>query len=454
MADERVIVIGSEGHYGVETVSWAAAEIPNISDFDGIVIDTTSLAYLLEKTERDRVVEDREEVLGGIKSNLEFIQDRLLHTLHSKADIYVICYPEVRALHRRSLVSNYSWSPIPIETEEEQGITINVRDQFFGKYFQFVKRWSSCIKRTEDSSAIEEFYQGKHYVGLEASVIAENRYHKPLALAYQYFLYEDDRATTELHQALATVNGQQDLSYVHTSGHLVLLPPPTEIDNKEAINIIIEEFFGIHQLTPPPEWVAQLYVPGEFELEQLILSKREEMDKLQTDIGDLDKSKSEKGQFKQLLYETGIPLQNICRLTVSELGADTDDSAEDFVLRIGDREAVVEVKGREAIIQRKDGDQLVRNLRSYAMQKNVELSEVKGILLGNPWRLLPLEERGDEEAFAPHLISDAKRDNIALVTTVDLFRAYSAVLNGSISKEDVIERLFSGVGVTDLSGKE
>ncbi len=447
MADKRVMVIGSEGHSNVETAPWAAAEMPNISDFDAVVIDTTSLASLLREAESDLIVEEREKVLRRTNSNLEYIQERLLHTLDSKGDIYVICSPKagmrISITDFRSYLDNYAWSPFLIETEKEEGETIEVENSSFERYFQFVKRWSFCLKITENVDTIDEFYENKYIVQLEADVIAQNRYQKPLGLIVQYTLH---RYRAE--------KGRKVKVLVHTSGRMVLLPPPTEIENKEAISIIIEEFFGIHQLTPLPEWVAQLYVPGEFELEQLISSKREAMDKLQADIGDLDKSKSEKGQFKQLLYETGSPLENICRLTIRKLGAETNDSTEDFVLRSGDREAVVEVKGREAIIQRKDGDQLVRNLRSYAMQKNVELSEVKGILLGNPWRLLPLEERGDKEAFAPHLISDAKRDNIALVTTVDLFRAYSAVLNGSISKEDVIERLFSGVGVTDLSGKE
>jgi len=444
LSDKRVIVIGSEGHSGVETASWAAEKMPNISDFDAVVIDTSSLASLIQEADSDLLVEEREKVLCRIDSNLDFIQERLLHTLYSKGDIYVICSSEVGVrIGVYSIIGNYSWSPIPIKTEEEQGKTIHVIDELFEKYFQFVKGWSFCLKTTENVDMIDEFYENKYAVQLKADVIAENRYQKPLGLIVQYTLH---RYRAE--------KGRNVKVLVHISGRMVLLPPPTEIENKEAISIIIEEFFGIHQLTPLPEWVAQLYVPGEFELEQLISSKREAMDKLQADIGDLDKSKSEKSQFKQLLYETGSPLENICRLTIRKLGAETNDSTEDFVLRSGDREAVVEVKGREAIIQRKDGDQLVRNLRSYAMQKNVELSEVKGILLGNPWRLLPLEERGDKEAFAPHLISDAKRDNIALVTTVDLFRAYSAVLNGSISKEDVIERLFSGVGVTDLSGKD
>ena len=111
---------------------------------------------------------------------------------------------------------------------------------------------------------------------------------------------------------------------------------------------------------------------------------------------------------------------------------------------------VVEVKGRERVIERKDGDQLARNRKNYAIEINKQLSEVKGILLCNPWRMLSLEEREKEDDFAPHCITDAKGENIALITTSNLFKAYCAMLNGSSSKEEIIERLFSSVGVTKL----
>ena len=238
---------------------------------------------------------------------------------------------------------------------------------------------------------------------------------------------------------------------VGTSGELILLSPPTEIDSGEVINLLLNEFWGIQQKTLPPEGIDKIVVPGEDVLKQEIQNKVDNIEELKSEIGELEIRKKEVVQFKQLLYETGPPLENICKITLRKLGCDVDDSVEDFILTKGDKEAIVEVKGREGVIERKDGAQLSQNRRNYAISKGKALTSFKAILLGNPRRLLlPLEERIKKESFAQHLIGDAKVEDMALVTTVQLFKAYREFLEGKISSEEIIEQLFSGIGQTKL----
>lgn len=50
---KRVIVIGSEGHYGVDSTSWTTDSMPNIADYDIAIIDTSSFDSILEQAKTD-----------------------------------------------------------------------------------------------------------------------------------------------------------------------------------------------------------------------------------------------------------------------------------------------------------------------------------------------------------------------------------------------------------------
>lgn len=273
---------------------------------------------------------------------------------------------------------------------------------------------------------------------MDASIIAKNRYDKPIALSLGYDLYK------------RPAFGQKP-SYISASGRVLLLPPPTKIGIRDGINLILEDVYGIQQVTPPPIGIDDVLLPGEIALAGEINERLIQIQTLRLEIESLEKNMVALTNFKQLLYETGDRLENICKKTLIELGGSVSDSAEDFLLTWNQREAVVEVKGKEGPIERKDGSQLAQNRRNYAVSKGKAITDIKAILLGNPHRLLfPIEERLKRDLFAPRLIDDCKVENLTAVTSVDLFKAYCMFLDGKISGSEIIEKLFSGVGYTKL----
>jgi len=443
----RVIVVGSEGHHGVETTTWNTKNMPNIADYDDVVMETNSLGCLLKQA-HTLPEEQRDGYLWEIDKNLSYVKERLLRVLDSRGSIYVICSPRVSIKYGTTpwgYIDNYDWSPLPIRLAEESGETIELRDKLFEHYFQFVDRWQLCFEEVtaedEDAEHVYELHERKYLVKLDSGVIAQNRYERPIAMRLEYYLRDKPKY------------GQDPNKYRirHTSGSLILLPLPTKIDVKEAINVLIEDFLGIQQKTPPPEGIGEILLPGEGSLKREIEENLDRMEKLKAKNSDLETLKEEKTQFKQLIYETGTPLEDICKLTFSKLGCKVDDSVEDFILTKGEKEAIVEVKGREGTILRGDGSQLAQNRRNYVVQKGKDVREVKAILLGNPWRLeFPLEERAKKELFAPHLVKDAMVEDMALVSTVELLKAYCAFIEDKISSEQIIEQLFSGIGLTEL----
>lgn len=454
---KRVVVIGSEGHYGVDSTSWTTESMPNIADYDTVIIDTSSFDSLLEQARTDETYrEANEELLRRISGNLDFVKDRLVHLLHSEGVVYAICSRNCwSSISMYSSIHNYQWSPLPIETINEHGVTKRILDGVFDHYFQFVKEWSFYFNTKYDYSslkAVADFYQNTRYVKPSMVVLAENRYRKPLAISMFYELYEvtDQR---DLKRAIESPSEfyTDESMLLFTSGILHLLPPTTSIDRKEAINLLIEDFLGIQQKTPPPYGLDDVLVPGESSLKREIEENLAKIEDLKSINRGIQTRMDEKTQYKQLIYETGIPLEEICKLTFIALGCEVDDSVEDFILSKGDKEAIVEVKGREGTIIRGDGTQLAQNRRNYVIKNDKNMREVKAILLGNPFRLeLPIEERVKKDSFAPHLVRDAEVEDMALVSTVELFNAYCSFLEGKGTSDEIINRLFSGVGITHL----
>jgi len=454
---KRAIVIGSEGHYGVDSTSWTTESMPNIADYDVVIIDTSSFDSLLEQAKTDEAYREKNEgLLRRIHSNLDFVRDRLVHLLNSSGIVYAICSHDCWCnISTYTSVTNYQWSPLPIDTINEHGVTRKILDEAVAHYFEFVKEWRFYFKTEYAYSSlrdIDDFFKGKHYIRPMMTVLAENRYKRPLAIALCYELYEvnNQRALEEAKESPSEFNGDES-QLLLTSGFLHLLPPTTSMDRKEAINLLIEDFLGISQKTPPPDGIDDILVPGESMLKLEIEENLTKIEGLKAIDSGLQARMDEKIRYKQLIYETGKPLEEICKLTFIALGCEVDDSVEDFILSKGDKEAIVEVKGREGTIPRGDGSQLAQNRRNYITKNDKDMREVKAILLGNPFRLeLPIEERVKKESFAPHLVGDAGVEAMALVSTVDLFNAYCAFLEGKVTGDDIINRLFSGVGITHL----
>jgi hypothetical protein len=454
---KRVIVIGSEGHYGVKTTSWESEDIPNVADYDAVILETASLASILNQSSK----EQNKDSLQVIDHNLDTIRNMLLEVLHSKGSIYAICSPEVRARYGTTPwghISNYEWSPIPVNLSKEAGQTIQLVDESFSHYFQFVKSWAFCFEGLESGTLflenVTQYYGGRYYVRSVIEIIAKNRYEKPIAIRIGYTLHEPVKLSPTS-VALARATGWDTPKYDQeiqlTSGSIVLLPITTEINSREAINLLLEDLYQIQQVTPPPEGIDDISMPNEDLLSQEIEERRVKIQSLSDEIGDLEKRKRGLDKFKQLLYETGKPLEDICKLVLQELGGKTDAFAEDFLLISGDREAVIEVKGREGVIERKDGAQLSQNRKNCAISKGKETRAFKAILLANAWRLIfPIGDRYKKDYFAPRLIKDAENDEMALVTTPELFDAYCKFLEGKATGEEIINRMFSGVGVTHL----
>lgn len=121
----------------------------------------------------------------------------------------------------------------------------------------------------------------------------------------------------------------------------------------------------------------------------------------------------------------------------------------DLVGEYNGKEIFVEVKGKEGCINHKE------DFRHISERKNFESKDpinTIALLVGNPYRLLPLEKRPPtqgEVLFAKTSIELAKNFKIGLIPTTELFKILNDVLkeDTKIDRKQILESILNCHGI-------
>ena len=405
----KILVIGSKGHpREVKCYNWAEIDkIPNIADQDAVIIDMTSLTEsLLEK-----IISSKWEVY--------FKKDYFLKLLASRGQVFVIAVPTVTVEVEYTMNDNYWWSPFTLEFAKEKGDTIeNVNDEF-KRYFHNVKYWNF----TMDIDRSDEFVQRliNEFADTVIHELAQTRYRAPIGI-----------------QIL-----------LPTGARFCFLPPPTEISTKTAIDIILEDFFGIKTSEmPEPDWIREMRVPGEEQIEKRI---EKSVNKIKIEKKEIEKSKREMQsitRFRKLLYTEDEELEQIVRATFRELGAKViepkEKNKEDGWIETKFGKAVLEIKKAAKSANRAH----TRQLDNWVGNCIANGKKCKGILVMNHYGDKPLKER--KEPFPSDVRDHAKEarpgNPFCLLTTVELFRAFCAFKEGKVPSDKIFMKIFEADG--------
>lgn len=178
--------------------------------------------------------------------------------------------------------------------------------------------------------------------------------------------------------------------------------------------------------TAKPDWLTQ---------DKYVLPKeenaRDKLIEIESKIGGLQKQKeqfeqviSDESVLKRLLYENGKPLEGAIRIALEMM----EFSVEHFENSESEFDVIFESKEGRLIGEAEGKDNKAINiskLRQLEMNihEDFERDEVKnmakGALIGNAFRLIEPNERGD--FFTEKCLTAANRSGTALIRTVDLF---------------------------------
>lgn len=190
------------------------------------------------------------------------------------------------------------------------------------------------------------------------------------------------------------------------------------------------------ELTPEPDWAtANVYsldkeaklIASLSKVEEKIEDLQSKKDSLMTDLRDA-------GKLRALLYETGTPLESAIIDALKILGFKAenyeDDKSEfDAVFESKEGRLVGEAEGKDnKAINVTKLRQLALNIHEDLEREDVK-SPAKGVLFGNPFRLLPVEDR--EDPFTDKCKTAAQTSSTALLFTPDLFSVVRYLSNHS-----------------------
>ena len=421
---KKILVIGSTGHTGITGVSWTDAFAMNIVDFDVVLINTISLTT---------------QILKATKyGQFEALRKNLARLLASQGDIVVLAGNRISAERSKSdSVNNYEWSPFVVGIQIESGETIEWKHFEFSKYLGTLKRWSyhfflpqGCLT-SELMMICGNIHD--HTWKRETMPHLVNRYSRDLAVSFQFDVQS---------------GGDEILSL----GRFTLLPVVPELDDRAAINLILEDITGQSQVTLAPKWTENVTMPGVDKLDADIAVIFAKIEGLESQLEAVTDQKAEKEQYKALLYATDVELENIFARALKACGGKISPakySAEEFLLEHKGQKILVECKGVGKSISLSH----IRQLMDYMLRyEEEEGAPPKGILFGNAWRNLPPDQRVTSEhpVFPNNVEVRAQQVGMALLNSLDFFNALGRVLVGEISGTAVLDRIAASTGVVNL----
>jgi hypothetical protein len=278
-----------------------------------------------------------------------------------------------------------------------------------------------------------------------------SRYWDEFGDSSRYELYLEGAASP----LVLTKTGGRVVGARITQGKGSLIAVPTlSIDNEEFVETRVvggrsEEFWTAHAeefgkrlsaaivamdealrsdaaASPQPEWASGdgFRLPAEAALEKSISDATTQIEVLEGTRRGLDSQLREAGEFRSLLFEQGKPLEKVViralRLFGFEAEGFNEDGSEfDAVFHSEEGRFIGEVEGKDSKAINVDKfSQLERNINEDFARDEVS-EHAKGVLFGNPQRLQPPDLRTVD--FTEKCFAAAKRLNVALVRTADLF---------------------------------
>lgn len=405
----------SRDEFLVDRVTWQELGlIPNLCDYDTVVINFTAVRERAQPTAFDKADLDR---LFHLQS--------WAHIIASGGHLFIVGDPDlgfqVPNTATRKLVRPSGPISVPTEFQKLAAFQLafplrqlldiakdprpldyrrikRIQESKFPaihKYLDNVSDWKYSLATWRLSDGWNSVIVG-HPIGINTVPLARTSYSTALAVRFSF-----------------TASSIE-------AGSITLLPPLGKGAGAEDL-FILKEFFGITTNLPEPNWVRARKVPGQAGIEAEIQSSREMLNRVQEAIRDGENRLAACKRWHRLLYDDGNSLESIAREAFELLGASvakTSKEKDDYRVNVsGFLEGVMEVKGTHNPQFSKGAlRQLAGWMDEAVAEKNVS---VKGIFVGNAARNDEPQTRG--KLFEKNNEDYAILKEIVILRTMDLF---------------------------------
>lgn len=156
-------------------------------------------------------------------------------------------------------------------------------------------------------------------------------------------------------------------------------------------------------------------------------------------------------KVKAVVVDDGPELSKLCQRVLQDILTPEGFSVSwvekqgnhDLEMASGTLTIVGEVRGSK----RQVDVEVVRQLLHHMQLLSPQTSGLKGVVIGNPHRLVPVSERQRMDGFTRDAQRLAELNAICLVTTVQLLEMYDMILSGRLSRAQFVELVKGSAGL-------
>lgn len=169
-----------------------------------------------------------------------------------------------------------------------------------------------------------------------------------------------------------------------------------------------------------PDWAKEIELPGERDVRKRLANAEGKVEHWMTEIQSRAEALHAIERRKGLVTASGATLEALAHEAFDALGFKLETPQEgraDSVLRLGDRAAVVEIKGQKGSAKEQDAAQLFKWVAAYYADHGIY---PKGLLLVNAFQQTPLNKR-NRAAFPKQMLKFAvDQQGFCLLTSEQL----------------------------------
>ena len=232
----------------------------------------------------------------------------------------------------------------------------------------------------------------------------------------------------------------------------------TTLDLSKAdtqINDFLNVLGLIEQKSDIPTWMDDLKFFDDEEQERNINNARDEIEAQKQKIKLAEEKLEQNLHYKSILFETGDTLVKVVfdileKMLNCSLADFVDKKGEDFKIALQDITFIGEIKGITSNVKNENVSQLDVHCQTYidGLDEDGKSENVKGILIINPLRNKPLNERDEVHEKQVQL---ATRNGSLIITTETLLLLFMAYLQEHITTDKIIELLKNKIGLLSHS---
>ena len=226
----------------------------------------------------------------------------------------------------------------------------------------------------------------------------------------------------------------------------------TSLDlTQRNINKFLREIGIIEKESEAPVWIEDFKFLDDEIQERIVSEANDEIFKQKEKIRLANKKLEENLRYKSVLYESGDALVDVVfeileKTLKCDLSDFVDKKGEDFKITMPSITFIGEIKGISSNVRLENVSQLDVHCNTYidSLEEEGKSENVKGILIINPLRNKPINER---EEVHEKQIELAKRNGSLIITTETLLFLFEAYLKNHITNDKIVELLETKTGI-------